>query len=110
MIISRRAGGSARGELAAVPPGLDSGRPDKASLVFSIPDEPGSLAGCLKILSDRGINLSKLESRPIRGKPWEYLFYADVSIPAAEVFEAAAAELKARTRDFHFLGAYRAAV
>jgi 3-deoxy-7-phosphoheptulonate synthase len=111
-IISRRADGRARGELSAapVPPGPGSGMPNKASLVFSIPDEPGSLCACLKILSDRGINLSKLESRPIQGKPWEYLFYADVSIPAAEVFEAAAVELETRTRDFHVIGAYRAAV
>ena len=113
VIISRRAGGKERGELSAapVPPSLGSGKPNKASLVFSVSDEPGSLFACLKIMSDRGINLSKLESRPIQGKPWEYLFYVDVSIPdAAEVFDAAIAELKTRTRDFHFLGAYRAAV
>jgi 3-deoxy-7-phosphoheptulonate synthase len=106
VIISRR-----NGDKAPVPPSLGSGKPNKASLVFSVPDEPGSLFACLKIMSERGINLSKLESRPIQGKPWEYLFYVDVSIPdSAEVFDAAIAELKTRTRDFHFLGAYRAAV
>ncbi|GHV93701.1 hypothetical protein AGMMS50293_00210 [Spirochaetia bacterium] len=113
VIISRRTGGKAQGELIAapVPPSLGSGKPTKASLVFSVSDEPGSLFACLKIMSERGINLSKLESRPIQGKPWEYLFYADVSIPdSAGVFDAAIAELKTKTRDFHFLGAYRAAV
>jgi 3-deoxy-7-phosphoheptulonate synthase len=112
VIISRRAGGKARGDLIAapVPPSLGSGKPNKASLVFSVSDEPGSLFACLQILSDRGINLSKLESCPIQGKPWEYLFYVDVSIPAAaEVFDAAIAELKTKTRHFHFLGTYRAA-
>jgi 3-deoxy-7-phosphoheptulonate synthase len=106
VIITRR-----RGDRAPVPPSLGSGEPNKASLVFSVPDEPGSLFACLKILSDRGINLSKLESRPIQGQPWEYLFYVDVSIPRAEgVFEEAMAELKTKTEDFHFLGAYRASL
>ncbi|MDR1565699.1 MAG: 3-deoxy-7-phosphoheptulonate synthase [Treponema sp.] len=106
VIIARR-----EGEKAPVPPSLGSGRPSKASLVFSVPDEPGSLFACLRILSDKGINLSKLESRPIQGKPWEYLFYADVNIPESEdAFGTVLEELKTRTRDFHFLGAYRAAM
>jgi 3-deoxy-7-phosphoheptulonate synthase len=92
-----------------VPPSLGSGAPNKASLVFSVPDDPGALFGCLKILSDRGINLSKLESRPIQGKPWEYLFYVDVSVPNGG-FDEAIGELKTRTRDFHYLGAYRASL
>ena len=104
-IISRRVG-----DRAPVPPSLGSGRADKASLVFSVSDEPGSLFACLSILSERGINLSKLESRPIQGKPWEYLFYVDVSIPdQASVFDEAIGELKKKTKDFHFLGSYRAA-
>ena len=62
-------------------------------------------------MSDRGINLSKLECRPIQGKPWEYLFYVDVSIPgAAGDFEGAIGDLKTKTRDFHFLGSYRASL
>jgi 3-deoxy-7-phosphoheptulonate synthase len=95
---------------APVPPSLGSGKPNKASLVFSVPDEPGSLFACLKIMSDRGINLSKLESRPIQGKPWQYLFYVDLNLPqTAEDFSAVLEELKAKTGDFHFLGVYRAA-
>jgi 3-deoxy-7-phosphoheptulonate synthase len=106
VIIARRIG-----EKAPAPPSLGSGEPTKASLVFSVPDEPGSLFECLRILSERGINLSKLESRPIEGKPWEYLFYVDVSIPgSAGSFDAAIKELKTRTKDFHFLGAYRASL
>jgi 3-deoxy-7-phosphoheptulonate synthase len=78
--------------------------------VFSVHDEPGSLFNCLKILSEKGINLSKLESRPIEGQPWEYLFYIDVSLPkTTEIFDAVIEELKAKTKDFHFLGTYRAA-
>jgi 3-deoxy-7-phosphoheptulonate synthase len=76
-----------------------------------VPDEPGSLFECLRILSEKGINLSKLESRPIEGKPWEYLFYVDVSIPeSGGAFDAAISELKTKTKEFHFLGAYRASL
>jgi 3-deoxy-7-phosphoheptulonate synthase len=104
LIISRRQG-------APVPSSLGSGKANKASLVFSVSDEPGSLFACLKILSDRGLNLSKLESRPIQGKPWEYLFYVDVTIPDDPgIFDAALAELKTKARDFHFLGSYRASL
>jgi 3-deoxy-7-phosphoheptulonate synthase len=104
VIISRRSG-----DTAPVPPSLGSGPPNKASLVFSVPDEPGSLFACLKIMSERGINLSKLESRPIQGKPWEYLFYVDVSIPqTGELFDEVIDELKGKTVDFYHLGSYRA--
>jgi 3-deoxy-7-phosphoheptulonate synthase len=107
VIISRRESGGR----APVPPSLGSDRPNKASLVFSVPDEPGSLFACLNIMSSRGINLSKLESRPIQGKPWEYLFYVDVSVPPEEgVFDQVIEELKTKTRDFHFLGVYRASL
>ncbi|MDR2470872.1 MAG: ACT domain-containing protein, partial [Treponema sp.] len=87
---------------------LGSGRPTKASLVFSVPDRPGSLFACLQVMARRGINLSKLESRPIQGKPWEYQFYADVSIPEEEgIFAGALEELKKHAEDLHILGAYR---
>nr|AGS51580.1 2-keto-3-deoxy-D-arabino-heptulosonate-7-phosphate synthase I beta [uncultured bacterium contig00010] len=105
-IISRRVE-----EKAPIPPSLGTDRANKASLVFSVSDEPGSLFACLQIMSERGINLSKLESRPIQGKPWEYLFYIDVSIPdTAQIFDEAIAELKKKTKDFHFLGSYRAVI
>jgi 3-deoxy-7-phosphoheptulonate synthase len=113
VIIARRLGDREDTALrrGKAPPSLGSGKATKASLVFSVPDEPGSLFACLKILSERGINLSKLESRPIQGQPWAYLFYVDVSIPQGEgVFETAIAELRTKTRDFHFLGSYRASL
>jgi 3-deoxy-7-phosphoheptulonate synthase len=99
------------GDAASAPPSMGSGRPNKASLVFSVPDKPGSLVACLKIMSDREINMIKLESRPIQGQPWRYLFYVDVSLPKTEgEFNAALEELKTKTEDFHFLGAYRGAL
>ena len=51
---------------------------DKASLVFSLPDEEGSLSKILTILSFYGINLTKIQSLPIIGREWEYMFYVDV--------------------------------
>ncbi len=96
---------------APIPSGLSGGPLNKASIVFSTPNEPGSLFTCLKVLSDRGINMSKLESRPIPGKPWRYLFYADLSIPEEEgAFDKALEALKEKTEDFSFLGAYRASL
>jgi 3-deoxy-7-phosphoheptulonate synthase len=95
---------------ASAPPSLGFGKPNKASLIFSVPDEPGSLFNCLKIMSDRGINLSKLESRPIQGKPWQYQFYVDLGLPETEEdFSAVLQALKTKTADFYFLGVYRGA-
>jgi 3-deoxy-7-phosphoheptulonate synthase len=84
---------------------------DKASLVFSVNDEAGSLYNSLKILSERGLNMSKLESRPILGQPWRYLFYIDVSVPDdVNLFDAAVTELKGTVPDFYFLGKYKSSV
>ena len=107
VIIARRNGG----DKAPIPPSLSSEKLDKASFIFSVNDEPGALFECLKALSERGINLSKLESRPIQGQPWRYMFYADVGLPEKEnLLDDALDALKKKCDDFRLLGIYRAAM
>ncbi len=53
-----------------------SGR-DKTSIMFSVKDEPGILYRMLEPFSKRGVNLSKIESRPMKKKAWEYIFFLD---------------------------------
>lgn len=83
---------------------------DKASLVFATDHSPGALFSALEILARHSINLLKLESRPIPGKPWEYMFYVDVQIPKEPLLLAnAEGLLTEKCPFFRSLGRYRAA-
>lgn len=79
----------------------------KTSLVFSTDHQPGSLSEVLKILSEHRINLAKLESRPMPGKPWEYMFYADVEADfEQDNLKPVMKQLKEKTELFKILGRY----
>ncbi len=82
--------------------------PNRAAFVFSTPDKPGALFSCLKILADSGINMNKLESRPIPGKPWQYMFFLSVDIPEnSGAFEDALNQFANFSDDLRVLGKYR---
>lgn len=79
----------------------------KTSLVFGIRNLPGALYNCLGAFANRNINLTKLESRPGRDKPWEYIFYVDfeghIDDPSCQ---QAMQELKQLTDFIKVLGSY----
>ena len=81
----------------------------KTSIVFSLNSTPGALFKALSGFALRDINLTKLESRPIRGCPWEYLFYVDVDVPRQSLeCGRAITHLGEFSRWVRVLGSYRA--
>jgi prephenate dehydratase len=85
------------------------GTPNKTSLVMAGDDRPGSLFRSLQPFADRGVNLTKLESRPRRGAPFEYVFYIDLdgSLEEPHVSEALD-EVRQHTSMLKILGSYPA--
>lgn len=79
---------------------------DKASLVFSLPHEEGSLSKVLTILSFYDINLTKIQSLPIIGHEWEYLFYIDLTYDDAERFSQSLDAIRPLTQKLRLLGQY----
>lgn len=81
--------------------------PSKASVIMTVSDEPGALSHCLSIFADHKLNMTKLESRPIHGKPWSYRFYIDIQIPEdKEHYSIALQAIKETAVDFRILGEY----
>jgi prephenate dehydratase len=82
------------------------GAPAKVSLLFTLPDVPGALNRALGALASCGLNLTKIESRPIAGRPWEYMFYVDLrDTPDGRAAEGLAS-LKEHVSEFRVLGVY----
>jgi len=81
--------------------------PDKASISFALSHQIGSLAKVLSIFSYFNINLCKIQSLPIIGKEWEYLFYVDLEFPDMEMYRQSLVSVAPFINDFCQLGIYR---
>ena len=81
----------------------------KMSVAMRLAHRPGALLASLEPFANHGVNLLKIESRPIHGKPFEYQFYVDVEAEHREALNAALAEVRAATSDLRVLGLYAAA-
>ena len=81
----------------------------KMSLAMRLAHKPGALLASLQPFSRHGVNLLKIESRPIHGKPFEYQFYVDVEAEKHEQLESALKEVRSATSGLRVLGLYGAA-
>ena len=92
---------------ASAAPAPQPGSEFKTTIVFSVGNAPGALYHSLRPFAERRIDLAKIESRPLRGSPFEYLFYLDLigradSAPISD----ALAELRAQAKSVRVLGTY----
>lgn len=85
----------------------ESGKGDKSSLLFTLLDKPGTLAKVLDLLAKNQVNMRKLESRPLRGQPWRYVFFCDVESDLDDPRHAQLLEALAENcTSFRILGSY----
>ena len=89
--------------------GLPGGEPNKASLAFSVAHRPGTLVLALEEFARAGVNLTKIESRPVPGMPWEYVFFVDLRFESAGQIDRALEALGRRSEMVKELGRYVAA-
>jgi len=94
--------------VGAMPPVADS-TVNKMSVAFSVEHRPGTLVAALRLLVDAGVDLTKIESRPVPGRPWEYVFYVDVRFDNVARADEALAALRTHCGMVKELGRYRAA-
>ena len=91
------------------PKPTDTSAANKTSVLFTLPDKPGSLAGILDLLFKAGVNLRKLESRPLRSQSWKYAFFADLETNLLKPeLSGVLAELRNICHSFRLLGCYTA--
>ena len=81
---------------------------NKANIVFSLPHEEGSLSAILSIFTFYRINLTKIQSLPIIGREWEYMFYIDVTFNDYTRFHQSINAVRPLTKEFTILGEYKA--
>ena len=78
----------------------------KMSLALRLAHRPGALLAALQSFAAHGVNLLKIESRPIHGRPWEYQFFIDVEADNPQSLESALAEARLAVSELHVLGRY----
>ena len=83
---------------------------DKASICFTLPHKPGSLAHILTILSFYDMNLTRIQSLPIPGREWQYFFYADIKFGSYERYQQALSAVRPLIEDLDILGEYKSAL
>lgn len=83
---------------------------DKASICFTLPHKPGSLAHILTILSFYDMNLTRIQSLPIPGREWQYFFYADIKFAGYQRYQQALTAVRPLLEDLDILGEYKAAL
>lgn len=91
------------------PSGEDE-RNDKASICFTLPHKPGSLAHILTILSFYDMNLTRIQSLPIPGEQWQYFFYADIKFNSYLRYRQALSAVRPLIEDIRILGEYHSAL
>jgi len=82
---------------------------NKMSVAFSVEHRPGTLVQALQLLANAGVDLTRIESRPVPGRPWEYVFYVEFRFGSIGAAEAALAALQMHCRMVKELGRYAAA-
>ena len=89
---------------------VDKEKVNKATMCFTLPHTPGSLAHVLTILSFYGMNLTRIQSLPIPGQEWQYFFYVDIKFDDYVRYGQALAAVRPLMEDLNILGEYIAAI
>ena len=82
---------------------------DKVSIAFTVDNRPGTLVAALQAFAEHNTNLCKIESRPVQGQPWQYIFYLDYQVSDPAATGAALDELRRQSILVKELGHYSAA-
>jgi len=83
--------------------------PDKVSIAFTVANRPGTLVSALQVFAEHNTNLCKVESRPVHGQPWQYVFYVDYQVSDPAATSAALDQLRRQCLLVKELGHYPAA-
>ena len=95
--------------LIIAPHAVENDAANRTSVLFTLPDRAGSLASILELFAGAGVNLRKLESRPLRAERWKYAFFADLEVNLCTPEHAAFLEqIRTACASFRILGCYAA--